>query len=303
MTHVPNRAWTPLAAIALTGAAGLAWSLAEAHRYTMRFHSAAVLRPGTPPRRVLHLSDLHLTPSQGGKRRWLRALAQWEPDLVVITGDFLAHRAAVPVALDSLAPLADFPGVFVLGSNDYYAPTALNPAKYLRGPSQLEPKRPPLPWGDLVAGLAEFGWVELSNRQQTLPLPGWTVAARGVDDPHIGRDRYDLVAGPFPDADLRLGVSHAPYLRVLDALAGDAADLVLAGHTHGGQLCLPGVGALVTNCDLPRRYASGLHRYRPEGGGPATTLHVSAGLGTSPYAPVRFACAPEATLVTLTARD
>jgi predicted MPP superfamily phosphohydrolase len=76
----------------------------------------------------------------------------------------------------------------------------------------------------------------------------------------------------------------------------DGADLVLAGHTHGGQLCVPGVGALVTNCDLPRSRAKGMSQHGD------AVLHVSAGLGTSPYAPVRFACRPEATLLTITAR-
>ena len=117
-----------------------------------------------------------------------------------------------------------------------------------------------------------------------------------MDDPHIGRDRYADVAGPFdPDADLRLGVAHAPYRRVLDAMAADGADLILAGHTHGGQVCLPWVGALVTNCDLPRRQAKGLSGWQE------SALHVSAGLGTSPYTPIRLACRPEATVLTVVA--
>ena len=117
-----------------------------------------------------------------------------------------------------------------------------------------------------------------------------------MDDPHIGRDRYADVAGPFdPDADLRLGVAHAPYRRVLDAMAADGADLILAGHTHGGQVCLPWVGALVTNCDLPRSQAKGLSGWRE------SALHVSAGLGTSPYTPIRLACRPEATVLTVVA--
>ena len=83
-------------------------------------------------------------------------------------------------------------------------------------------------------------------------------------------------------------------------MTADGADLVLAGHTHGGQLCVPMVGALVTNCDLPRRYAKGLHRW--SAAEQESWLHVSAGLGTSPYARVRFACPPEATLLTLAPR-
>ena len=130
----------------------------------------------------------------------------------------------------------------------------------------------------------------------------------GVDDPHLKYDRYGLVEGPFSrEAELRVGVTHAPYQRILDAMTRDGAELVVAGHTHGGQLCLPWYGALVTNCDLDRGRAKGLSRWWPGAGRSlgsppppdAAWLEVSAGLGTSPYAPVRFACRPEATLLTL----
>jgi predicted MPP superfamily phosphohydrolase len=88
-------------------------------------------------------------------------------------------------------------------------------------------------------------------------------------------------------------VVHSPYRRALDAFERNGYGLVLAGHTHGGQVCLPGVGALVTNCDLPRDRVRGLSRWG------ASWLHVSAGLGTSKYAPFRFACRPEASLLTV----
>jgi hypothetical protein len=84
---------------------------------------------------------------------------------------------------------------------------------------------------------------------------------------------------------------------VLDAFAADGFPLVLAGHTHGGQLRVPFYGALVTNCGIDRERARGLHRWSGD-----TWVHVSAGLGTSPYAPVRFACPPEASLLTLVPR-
>ena len=277
------------------GVAGLAYARWEAQAFTLRRVSTSVLPVGQPPMRILHLSDLHLVPGQAKKQAWVRALRELRPDAVIVTGDFMSHPDAVPHVLDTLDPLFDLPGAFVLGSNDYYAPKPLNPARYLAGPSQLEPRsRPMLPWGDLVDGLTTNGWLDLGNRRATMKIDGREVDVRGVDDPHISRDRYDEVAGPFdPDADLALGVTHAPYLRVLDAMTADGADLVLAGHTHGGQLCVPGVGALVTNCDLPRRQAKGLSHHGD------SVLHVSAGLGTSPYAPVRFACRPEATLLTL----
>ena len=101
-------------------------------------------------------------------------------------------------------------------------------------------------------------------------------------------------ARTLPDTDITLGVVHAPYRRVLDAMSADGLPLILAGHTHGGQLRLPLFGALVTNCDLDRHRASGLSTYGD------SHLHVSAGCGTSRYAQVRFCCPPEATLLTLT---
>jgi predicted MPP superfamily phosphohydrolase len=279
------------------GVAGLAYARWEADQYTLRRARVEVLPKGQRDLRLLHLSDLHLVPGQSRKQSWVRSLMDLRPDAVVVTGDFMSHMDAVPHVLDTLEPLFEVPGAFVLGSNDYYAPRPLNPARYLAGPSQLEPDRPMLPWGDLVDGLTTNGWLDLGNTRATMKIDGREVDVRGVDDPHISRDRYDEVAGPFdPQADLTLGITHAPYLRVLDGMAGDGADLILAGHTHGGQLCVPGVGALVTNCDLDRKRAKGLSSHGE------SALHVSAGLGTSPYAPIRFACRPEATLLTLTSR-
>ncbi len=306
------RLTTTLLATAGIGAAGLAYAVAEAHHYTLRRVEAPVLPAGQPTLRVLHVSDMHITPRHKGREAWIRSLDALDPDLVVVTGDFLAHQEAVPTALSALEPLLERPGVFVLGSNDYYEPRPVNPARYLWSPSELKQGRAMLPWGDLVKGLREAGWHDLSNARAQLMVDGRGIDVRGVDDPHIERDRYDEVAGPFdPDADLALGVTHAPYLRVLDGMAADGAGLVLAGHTHGGQLAIPGYGAIITNCDLDRARAKGLSRHaRPWDGtgdpglggadGRGAVLHVSAGLGTSPYAPVRFACPPEATLLTLT---
>lgn len=280
------------------GAAGLAYARWEAEQFTMRRFTMPVLPSDADPLRILHLSDLHLVPGQARKQQWVRSLAELRPDGVVVTGDFLSHMDAIPHVLDTLDPLFEFPGVFVLGSNDYFAPRPLNPVKYFAGPSQLQPNRPMLPWPDLIDGLVDNGWLHLGNAKSTVKMGGREVDVRGVDDPHISRDDYAAVAGAFdPSADLRLGITHAPYLRVLDAMAGDGADVILAGHTHGGQLCVPGVGALVTNCDLDRSRAKGVSQHSVNGH--TSAMHVSAGLGTSPYAPIRFACPPEASLLTL----
>ena len=294
---------------ALLGAATLAYARWEAASYRLRRVEVPLLDTGHPPLRILHLSDLHMTPRRRRLQDWVASLAELRPDLVIVTGDFLSHPDAVDPVLASLAPLLDVPGAFVLGSNDYYAPRPINPLSYLAGPSDLHPLRPELPWPELVAGLEEAGWTHLPNRRHILSAGDRVIEVRGVDDPHIERDDYALVAGsPHADADLSLGVAHAPYLRVLDAMAADGVDIALAGHTHGGQVRVPGAGALVTNCDLDRSRARGLSSHdRPlmefaPHDAPDMALHVSAGLGTSPYAPIRFACPPEATQLTLVAR-
>jgi predicted MPP superfamily phosphohydrolase len=263
-----------------------------------------VLPDGHAPLKVLHLSDLHMTPRQGRKTAWLRRLASLRPDLVVSTGDSLAHRQAVPAVQAALGDLLDVPGVFVFGSNDYFAPAMRNPVRYLLpDDGRRNTWSPRLPYGDLRAAFERRGWVDLTNRCAELTVRGTRIAFAGVDDPHLGFDDLAAVAGPAdPAADLRMGVSHAPYLRVLDQFARDGYETILAGHTHGGQLCVPGFGALVTNCDLDTGRVKGLHRHpaqAPPGSPGSAWLHVSAGLGTSPYAPVRFACRPEATLLTL----
>jgi uncharacterized protein len=296
-----------VAAGAAAGAALTAYAAWEARAYTLRTVDLPLLPPGHRTLRVLHLTDIHMTPGQARKQEWLGRLADLEPDLVVNTGDNLAHRESVPVVTAALGALLDRPGVFVFGSNDYYEPTLRNPVRYLlpdNGRRRVD--KPQLPWADLRRDYVEAGWLDLTNRHDQLKVGDTSFAFAGVDDPHLRYDRLDLVAGPAdPGADVRLGVTHAPYLRVLDQYAADGYDAVIAGHTHGGQVCLPRVGALTTNCDLDNARAKGLHRH-PAGsrdGDPGSTwLHVSAGVGTSPYARIRVACRPEATLLTLTPR-
>lgn len=291
---------------ALAGAAVTAYASWEARAYTLREVTVPALPAGHAPLRVLHLSDLHLTPRQKDKQAWVRDLGSLAPDLVVNTGDNLAHRAAVPTVLDALGDLLGVPGVYVLGSNDYFSPGFRNPLTYLLPDTgKRHVNTPQLPWPELKQALDAAGWRDLSNRRDVLTVNGSRIAFAGVDDPHLEYDDLDAVAGPAdPGADLRMAVVHAPYLRVLDQFAGDGYDMVVAGHTHGGQICLPGSRALTTNCDLEPARAKGLHRHPADShaGDPGSSwLHVSAGVGTNPYVRVRIACRPEATLMTLVA--
>lgn len=291
---------TAAGAVGAIGLAGAVWAAGiEPTLFRIRRSTLPVLPAGAEDLRVLHISDLHLCPWQKRKMAWVSQLAELEPDLVINTGDNLS-APMLEELLDVYAGLLDVPGVFVLGSNDFYAPQLKNPLRYLQAPSEVKhsTKNAAMPTLELVDAFAERGWMFLDNRDAELELRGTRIAFAGTGDAHMDRDRIDEQWPRFDstEADLRIGVTHAPYLRVLDAFAAAGADLAFAGHTHGGQLCVPFYGALVTNCDLPPRHAKGVFDYA------GMTVNVSGGLGFSPFAPVRFACPPEVSLLTLTAR-
>lgn len=293
-----------------TAALGVAaWSaFVEPRLFTLRRHTLPVLPTGAAPLRVLQLSDLHLAPWQHRKIEWVRGLIELRPDLVVLTGDLMGHRAARGPLMHALRPIAEagIPTVFVHGSNDYFSPIAKNPFVYLSAPSKTGKRSPDLNNAALTRGLEAFGFANLNNSATQLTLRGTEIEFIGLNDPHI---RYDDVAklddaiGRLPEdgtaSAVRVGVVHAPYQHALGQLLDRGAGLILAGHTHGGQVRIPGIGALTANCDLPVNQARGLSVWYDAQ--QAAFLNVSAGLGASIYAPVRFACRPEASLLTLEA--
>ena len=282
----------PRRSLLAAGAVAAAWPFVEPHLPVLRRVSVPVLPPGWAPLRLLHLSDLHLLPRHVRRARWITALAVHEPDLVVSTGDHVSSLDAFGLLADTLGALtADgTPGVVVPGNNDYFTPVRPSLLGYLRGGPPRR-RKADLPWDRAVAMLTDRGWTDLTHRRTTLQVGGRPVVLTGTDDAHLRRDRYGLVAGPV--GGFGIGVTHTPQRALLRSYERDGHAMVLAGHTHGGQLRLPGAGPLVTNCDLQRWRARGLTR--GEGG----WLHVSAGLGSSPYLPVRFCCRPEATLLDL----
>ncbi|WP_027341970.1 metallophosphoesterase [Hamadaea tsunoensis] len=293
----------PLAKIAagtvVIGAATFAYaSVIERNMFTLRRFDVPVLEPEAEPLRILHLSDLHMTAGQRRKQRWVEQLAGLDPDLVIVTGDNMADPHVLPALTRAFEPLLAYPGAFVFGSNDYSGPVWKSPFSYFARDEDDEYRHgAELPYEDLREILTDAGWADLNNASATLKAGGREISLVGVDDPHIGRDAYPGFE-PLAGAAVRLGVSHSPEPRVIDRFVADGCDLVLAGHTHGGQVRVPLVGALVTNCGLDRSMARGLHRW-PE---TQSFLHVSAGLGTHPTAPVRFACRPEASILTLIPR-
>jgi predicted MPP superfamily phosphohydrolase len=284
-------------------------SLIERNLFGVRRESIDVLEPESLDIRVLHLSDIHLAPWQRRKIEWIRGLVALQPHLVVVTGDSLGHRDAVPELARALSAFDGIPGVYVHGSNDYFAPRMPNPFTYLIRPSEPDESSDKLDTDGLDAVYSSLGWLDLNNASGRMSVNGSSILFTGTDDPHLDRDQLDTVARSLDEAlgenlepvSAIVGVTHAPYRRVLDTLTTLGADAIFAGHTHGGQVCVPGFGALTTNSDLPLSLARGLtvwNRFDR-----SAFLNVSAGIGTSIFAPVRFACPPEAVLVTLRAKD
>lgn len=303
------------AAVALAGAGALAYGATVGVRdFRVRVESLPVLPPGSRPVAILQLADLHMAPWQRDKIRFVRELALFEPDLVINTGDSLGHPGGIAPLMQALEPFDGTPGVFVHGSNDYYGPQPKNPLRYFGGPSRKASEPTHLDTRRLEAEYRAMGWLDLNNLARAYEIKGNRLEFFGVDDPHIKRDRLGQLTGAIEDMrenvgwtndeggpeSVSIGVTHAPYRRVLDMFTTFGASVIFAGHTHGGQIRWPGRPAIVTNCDIPREQAGRLSRWTHAGR--TAWLNVSEGLGTSIFAPVRLGAWPEAVLVNLTPR-
>ncbi|MDN8549203.1 metallophosphoesterase [Microbacterium sp. NM3R9] len=308
MASVRRTLTTIATAGALSAGGAVVWGVGiERYLFTVRRHELRVLPPGSANVTVLHLSDAHMAPWQHRKQRWIADLAEdTQPDLVINTGDNLGHARGLDGIRSAFAPLRGVPGFFVHGSNDVFEPSGRNPLRYFTGPSGHAKAAEKLDTPAMDAYFAdELGWSDLDNAAATVRVGALRIDGVGVDDAH--RDWDDLDALPAaltglgkPDeAQLTVGVTHAPYRRVLDRFVDLGADVIFGGHTHGGQVRVPfSSRALVANCDIPLDQARGLSTW----GTDAVPLNVSAGLGHSIYAPIRFGCRPEASVLTLRAR-
>jgi predicted MPP superfamily phosphohydrolase len=254
--------WALVAAAAV--AAPLAWGWFEAG--WVRYRTVAVPLPGLAPElaglRIVHLSDLHLgIPSRG--ERAVREAVDWtrerRPDLIAVTGDLVSRPRGERLLHELLPRIPD--AFLVLGNHD--RATSRDPFSKAVELRALEPA------------------ILLSDEGRLLELRGRRVWVAGFDPRSRGREP-DLAR----DADLRVVLSHYP--RVLERLRDGSFDLVLAGHMHDGQICLPYPGGKLRLAHLSAKYNRGLYRRG------RTTMHVSPGLGTT-FVPFRFFARPEAT--------
>ncbi len=277
---------------AVAGAAALAgYALLEPLRYRLAIKDVPL---GRGPRLdILHLSDMHFSARDRRLGDFLRSLRDepGEVDVVLCTGDMIQNDGGIAPLLDALEGIRGrYGSYYVLGSHDYFHSSAANYAKYFTGRrDQIKVRRNNV--DDLEEGLGELGWRALTNDSVVVTAGDARIRLAGVDDPYIDRHRTEHIQSR--DEDLAIGLVHAPDVVSEWMLRG--FDLVVAGHTHAGQVRVPGAGAVVTNSKLPSALASGLHRI---GRG---WLHVSPGLGTGRFAPIRFLAPPEATLLRLNA--
>ena len=254
---------------AAAAAAGLAWGHFEAG--WVRLDTLACPLPGLPPEleglRIAHLSDFHLGfPSRGrvAVERAVDWVEERQPDLTMISGDLLSRRSG-EAELRSM--LARMPNCFaVLGNHDFAL--TRDPFSHPADVVDLEPA------------------TLLTDDARTIELRGKRVQIVGVDPRSYRRKLARPEALADPAADLRILLCHFP--EVIDRLPAGAFDLVLSGHLHGGQICVPWPGGRLRLAHTRWTYIRGLYHR------PAATLHLSAGLGTT-FVPFRFLARPEAT--------
>lgn len=267
----------------------LAVALVEPRRFRVRHRRLHCDGSGcTHKLSVLHVTDFHFRPGERAKLQFVARLGELDVDLVVVTGDMIDENDGIPMCLEATAALRPRLGTYaVLGGHDYYRTGVKDLVReFLRG---VHTRHEEVDTDRLVSGLEAQGIVVLVNRRAELEHEGMKVDIVGIDDIRHGSPDVDAAfAGRRPDA-LTLALAHEPSL--VDEIAAHGPDVAFAGHTHGGQIRIPGIGALVTRSKLHPRHASGVFRVG------RTTFHLNNGVGTGRFTPFRMFCRPEASVV------
>jgi uncharacterized protein len=234
----------------------------------------------------LHLSDLHLCADDMDKADFLRRVTDDDFDMVVITGDIFENYGGL-IHARSLMTRKPRLGTFaVLGNHDYYDYGWFNKTfgllnRRFRHPAVRRNVEP------MLTALADVGITVLRN--SSITLVDHRIQVIGLDFPGTTREHLHALTSEAPEDFLILTLLHLP--KHLNNLDSAGVHVAFAGHTHGGQVRMPGVGALITDSELKRHEASGVIRRG------RTLIHVSRGLSADPRTNFRFLCPPAATLV------
>ncbi len=279
---------------------------------------------------ILHLSDFHLRKTFKGKRLFdfIQTLKSQKYDLILITGDMVENMSNTDYLVQMLSPLKARYGKFaVLGVHDHYHKAfhefAKNMFKRKRSYDSINDTR------ELNRKLKTIEIDVLSNESRILKIPGKDIGdieIIGLDEPVIKKldlNKAFSAIDPLKEGDivdgssyreisselfnmdgtcthrlnqkgrLRLALLHTPDSHVLATLHKKDVDIVFAGHTHGGQVRLPLIGAIISGCRIKTRFASGLFYLQK------MVLYISRGLGEGKYSQFRCYCPPEASIITI----
>jgi len=258
--------------LGILAGAVLAWRRGVENTQKLTLTHETVIIPDLPPSfdgfRVLQLSDLHLRRFSTIGDTLLAQIEAIDPDIVCLTGDYLYTALSLPELDDFLFGLSQRPAVVGVYGNSDYRPGITR---------------------EVRAGWASY-FPFLVNGAMQLERNGESLWVVGVDDPHKGRDDLAAAMTPVPADAKAILLAHSPeiILRPLDP----RVKLIMSGHTHGGQICMPWGGGVYTNTSLSREFIAGRHQVDD------AVLYINRGIGSTRL-PVRYACLPEVTVFTL----
>jgi predicted MPP superfamily phosphohydrolase len=261
-----------------------------------------------PDLEILHLSDFHTTRPQPSLEKFLKErIGAKTYDMVFLTGDLVDERSGIAPFIRYISHIKARYGIYATwGNHDMLRIRFRDIFLFREGSADTIPK------SDFREGLQRemeaVGIQVLSDELRVINTGTGKLYILGMDDflgsdrlqnwyrhgPRLERIRSVLKSIP-DDGSLRLVLTHSPD--VIEKLGGLGIDVMFAGHTHGGQIRLPFLGAIFTWSAFQRKYNHGLYRYN------GTYLHVNSGLGTSPYTPVRICCPPEVSLIKIKSRS
>ena len=259
--------------------------LVEPFRVSLRRETLELedLPPGLDGLTILHLSDLHLRKGDHGRAELIRRVSDVEADIIAITGDFIETDDDVDFCLRTIQGLRARYGIFgVLGNHDH-----MGDRHFLHTIFKCWQRSNDVQ--GLIRRLEGIGIKVLVNEGVPVRIDGQDLWVVGVDDPYKRLHNVPLALRGIPPEGYKLLLAHSPD--VVDQIGSDEVNLILCGHTHGGQIVFPLLGALVTRTRRRLRRAWGWHRVGK------TSMHISRGIASSLM--LRLGCPPEANLIQL----
>lgn len=263
----------------------LIWSYIESQSRQINIHSVSLRKKLPRALRILHLSDIHFATHDVRLSAFFDKLARDTFDFVFITGDIFDCEAGIPMAVKNLKKLKAVHGIFaVFGNHDHFDYRFFDIATMgFRGRRHPDT---PLPLEKLAQALKEAGVRLLQNESAALTVDGVSFSLFGLDDPTTGFADIEKAMHSRNDKDINILLTH-----VLDAffyIGENEIDLSFSGHTHGGQIRFPFIGAVITHTQYGPKYASGVFTLK------GAICAVSRGMGASRHFFLRLLCRPEA---------